>query len=143
MEFGPTHICTQISTPLTLPQSPSTGAQSAANDLCSTEHKEYLLRVLPSETVRIANTSVRVYIALHYIRAIRSEGTYSMRSGINSRRKAAARQRLGMINTRSSAIAEGPRDASYQMKSCQLPRNSAETTYTTSPGQVDGMKLEI
>ena len=27
--------------------------------------------------------------------------------------------------------------------SCQLPRNSAETTYTTSPDQIDGMKLEI
>ena len=47
------------------------------------------------------------------------------------------------IFTRSSAIAEGPRDASCQLKSCQLPRNSAETTYTTSPDQIDGMKLEI
>jgi len=37
--------------------------------------------------------------------------------------------------TRSSAIAEGPRDASCQLKSCQLPRNSAETT-CTSPGQI-------
>ena len=45
--------------------------------------------------------------------------------------------------TRSSAIAEGPRDASCQLKSCQLLRNSAETTYTTSPDQIDGMKLEI
>ena len=45
--------------------------------------------------------------------------------------------------TRSSAIAEGPRDASCQLKSCQFPRNSAETTYTTSPDQIDGMKLEI
>ena len=45
--------------------------------------------------------------------------------------------------TRSSAIAEGPRDASCQLKSCQLPRNSAETTYTASPDQIDGMKLEI
>ena len=44
---------------------------------------------------------------------------------------------------RNSAIAEGPRDASCQLKSCQLPRNSAETTYTTSPDQIDGMKLEI
>jgi len=26
---------------------------------------------------------------------------------------------------------------------CQLPRNSAETTYTTSPDQTDGMKLEV
>jgi len=46
-------------------------------------------------------------------------------------------------NTRSSGIAEGPRDASCQLKSCQLPRNSAETTYSTSPDQMDGMKLEI
>jgi len=27
--------------------------------------------------------------------------------------------------------------------SCQLPRNSAETTYMTSPDQTDGMKLEV
>jgi len=45
--------------------------------------------------------------------------------------------------TRNSAIAEGPRDASCQLKFCQLPRNCAETTYTTSPDQIDGMKLEI
>jgi len=48
-----------------------------------------------------------------------------------------------LCGTRSSAIAEGARDASCQLKSCQLPRNSAETTYTTSPDQIDGMKLEI
>jgi len=37
-----------------------------------------------------------------------------------------------------------PRDrAMRRVKSCQLPRNSAETTYTTSPDQIDGMKLEI
>jgi len=55
------------------------------------------------------------------------------------------RQIDGYISTRSSAIDEGPRDASYQLKwdNCQLPRNSAETTYTTSPNQIDGMKLEI
>jgi len=47
------------------------------------------------------------------------------------------------MTTRSSAIAEAPRDASCQLKSCQLPRNSAETTYMTSPDQIDGMKLEI
>jgi len=45
--------------------------------------------------------------------------------------------------TRSSAIAEGPRDAYGQLKSCQLPCNSAETTYTTSPDQIDVMKLEV
>jgi len=50
---------------------------------------------------------------------------------------------LSVLITRSSAIAEGPRDASCQLKSCQLPRNSAETTYTTTPDQIDGMKSEI
>jgi len=50
---------------------------------------------------------------------------------------------INSTKTRSSAIAEGPRDASCQLKSCQLPRNSAETTYTTSPDRIDGMKLEI
>jgi len=38
---------------------------------------------------------------------------------------------LSLQKIRSSAIAEGPRDASCQLKSCQLPRNSAETTCTT------------
>ena len=46
------------------------------------------------------------------------------------------------IFTRSSAIAEGPRDASCHLKSCQLPRNSAETTCTTSPEQIEVKKLE-
>ena len=45
--------------------------------------------------------------------------------------------------TRSSAIAEGPRDESCQLTSCQLPRNSAETTCTTSPEQIEVMKLEL
>ena len=40
------------------------------------------------------------------------------------------------------AIAEGPRDALCQLKSRQLPRNSAETTCTTSPEQIEVMKLE-
>jgi len=31
-------------------------------------------------------------------------------------------------HTRSSAIAKGPRDASHQLKSCEMPRNSAEAT---------------
>jgi len=46
------------------------------------------------------------------------------------------------IWTRSSAIAGGPRDASCQLKSFQLPRNSAETTCTTSPEQIEVMKSE-
>jgi len=44
--------------------------------------------------------------------------------------------------TRSSAIAEGPRDASCQLKSCQLPRISAETTCTKSPEEIEITKLE-
>jgi len=44
--------------------------------------------------------------------------------------------------TRSSAITEGQRDASCQLKSCLLPRNSAETTCTTGPEQIEVMKLE-
>ena len=48
-----------------------------------------------------------------------------------------------MAFTRRSAIAEGPRDALCQLKSCQLPRNSAETICMTSPDQIDGMKLEV
>jgi len=44
-----------------------------------------------------------------------------------------------VCETRSSAIAEGLRDASCQLKSCQLPHNSAETTYTTSADQIDGI----
>ena len=37
---------------------------------------------------------------------------------------------LRHVITRSSVIAEEPRDALCQLKSCQLPRNSAETTCT-------------
>ena len=54
-----------------------------------------------------------------------------------------SKRRTGVATlTRSSAIADGPRDASCQLKSCQLPRNSAETTCTTSPEQIEVMKLE-
>ena len=44
--------------------------------------------------------------------------------------------------TRSSVIAKGLLDASCQLKSCQLPRNSTETTCTTSPEQIEVMKFE-
>jgi len=47
-----------------------------------------------------------------------------------------------LTRSRSSAIAEGPRDTSCQLKSYQLPRNSAETTSTTSPEQIEVMNLE-
>jgi len=45
------------------------------------------------------------------------------------------------MQTRSSAIAEGPCNASRQLKSCQLPCNSSETNFTTSPEQIEVMKL--
>jgi len=56
--------------------------------------------------------------------------------------RSACAQSLEFYATRSSAIAEGLRDASCQLKACQLLRNSAETTCTTSPGQIEVMKLE-
>jgi len=50
-------------------------------------------------------------------------------------------------NTTKMAItaftrSEGPRDTSCQLKSCQLLCNSAQTTCTTSPEQIEVMKLE-
>jgi len=78
--------------------------------------------------VLIACTERILFIDLH---TRHGDGRYNLNHVINSN------------STRNSAIAEGPRDASCQLKSYQLPRNSAETTYTTSPGQIDGMKLEI
>jgi len=65
-----------------------------------------------------------------------------MRETINHFTCNFARPSCSPILTRSSAIAEGPRDASCQLKSCQLPRNSAETTCTTSSKQIEVMKLE-
>ena len=44
--------------------------------------------------------------------------------------------------TKSSGIAAGPRDVSCQLKSFQLPHNSAKTTCTTSTEQIEVMKLE-
>ena len=52
------------------------------------------------------------------------------------------RQITGYISTKSSAVTEGPRDASCQLKSCQLSCNSARTTFTTSPEQIEVMKLK-
>jgi len=47
--------------------------------------------------------------------------------------------RMGGEITRSSAIAGGPRDAPCQLKSCQLPRNSAETTLRRVLNQVSAV----
>ena len=49
---------------------------------------------------------------------------------------------LSFNKTRRSVIAEGPRDESCQLKSCQLPHISAETICTTSPEEIKVMKLE-
>jgi len=50
--------------------------------------------------------------------------------------------RSSSIITESSAIADGPRDATCQSNSCQLLRNSVGTTYTISPEQIEVMELE-
>jgi len=44
--------------------------------------------------------------------------------------------------TRSSAIADGPRDATSQSNSCQLLHSSVATTCTTGPEQIEVMELE-
>ena len=46
------------------------------------------------------------------------------------------------IHTRSSAVADGPRDATCQSNSCQLLHNSTGTTCTTGPEQIEATKLE-
>ena len=80
----------------------------------------------PSDRGRLKNRN-RSYIGHKHIQTVVLESIVFVNETI-------------LASTRSSAIAEGPRDASCQSKSCQLPRNSAETT---SPDQIDGMKLEI
>jgi len=47
-----------------------------------------------------------------------------------------------VTDTRSSAITDGPRDATCQSNSCQLLHNSIGTTCTTSPEQIEVMELE-
>jgi len=71
------------------------------------------------------NVSVGYLLKFKYINALLGLCLHRRRSFSTISSKA--------LPTRSSAIAEGPRDASCQLKSCQLPRNSAETTCTTSP----------
>jgi len=50
--------------------------------------------------------------------------------------------RFRCLLTRSSAIADGPRDAMCQSKSGQLLHNNVGTTCTTSPEQIEVMELE-
>ena len=82
--------------------------------------------------------SSRFYRAMYCIR-----GTSHRPLSVCVRLSVCVCSKSEFYTTRSSAIAEGPRDALCQLKSCQLPRNSTETTYTTSPDQIDGMKLAI
>ena len=46
---------------------------------------------------------------------------------------------LHCVSTRSSAVAEGPRDAPRQSRSCQLP---VETSCTTNPAQIEAMEFQ-
>ena len=48
----------------------------------------------------------------------------------------------GCLQQKTQLSPMGLRDALCQLKSCQLPRNSAETTCTPSPEQIEAMKLE-
>jgi len=65
-------------------------------------------------------------------------GYHSTAAGATCRPEIDICRRLGLFLhvcvtfTRSSAIADGLRDTSCQLKPCQLPRNSAETTCTTT-----------
>jgi len=57
-----------------------------------------------------------------------SQSVYPLLLGLQAPTSIEQWWRLPQERTRSPAIAEGPRGASCQLKSCQLPRNSAETT---------------
>ena len=46
------------------------------------------------------------------------------------------------LKPRSYATADGPREAMYQSKSCQLLHNSVGTTCTTNPEQIEVIELE-
>ena len=48
----------------------------------------------------------------------------------------------GIVNKKLS-YRRGTTRCVVSVEICQFQRNSAETTYTTSPDQIDGMKLEI
>jgi len=50
--------------------------------------------------------------------------------------QAATLPRAARQHTSSPAIAEGPRDASRQLKSCRLPRDSAETNRSYEVGRL-------
>ena len=85
-----------------------------------------------------------VDIAVHTVRSVPEKRP---RQSIASCHLQVLAQRSGRrtspVTNKKLSYREGAREASCQLKSCQLPRNSAETTYTTSPDQIDGMKLEI
>jgi len=76
--------------------------------------------------IRDKNHSQGLDDALHQLR--NSSCSIAFHHGIENVDNTFVRRAL----TRSSAIAEGPRDAPCRLKSCQLPRNSAATTCTTS-----------
>ena len=104
----------------------------------------YMNMILEFNCVKINSTSAPHTLGHRSFRSTQSRHTHTQTHTL-TRRSRPITLMLSPKMTRSSAIAEGPRDASCQLKSCQLPRNSAETTYrpTTSPDRIDGMKLEI
>jgi len=103
-------------------RSTSLPASGTKADSSPTRHIHRAIRsfpALPPPANRILSIAMRVSVCLSVCLSVRSH-----------------------ISTRSSAIAEGPRDASCQVKSCQLARNDADTTRTTSPERFEVMKLE-
>jgi len=74
------------------------------------------------------------YLLTYYLVTYRERNTHTQHTHtFNGPLSGTTRLSRYQKGTGSSAIAERPRDAPCQLKSCQFPRNSAETTCTTSP----------
>jgi len=83
----------------------------------------------PSVTAKTALLRVRRnMVPLESAPQTSSQSVYPLLLGLQAPTSIEQWWRLPQERTRSPAIAEGPRGASCQLKSCQLPRNSAETT---------------
>ena len=108
-----------------------TGSGRRVNKIITVNSKCSIIKIRNNDTICLARAIV-VRLAVQN----REKLPDTFRSNLTE-------DELKQINTRSSAIADGPRDASCQLKSCQLPRNSVETTCTTSPDHIDVMKLEV
>ena len=137
------HIASVLSSEQGRTQLSSSSAEEATATLTSHLHRR------PSRTsIKTNNVHVRCECDINAPPLRRRRPVSSVTAAFNHisrdvlQHRSACAQSLEFYATRSSAIAEGLRDASCQLKACQLLRNSAETTCTTSPGQIEVMKLE-